>query len=288
MSAHPYRTHTCGELRAAHAGATVRLAGWMHRKRDHGHLVFVDLRDHYGLTQCVVDASSPVFETVQALRPETVVTVAGEVVRRAPDAVNPKLADRRGRRWRFAELDGAFRRRCPAVPGGGGDRVPRGDSGSATASSTSGARGSTRTSCSASQVDREHPPAHDRRRLHRVPDADPHVELAGGRARLPRAEPRAPGQVLRAPAGAAAVQAAADGRGLRPLLPDRAVLPRRGRARRPLAGRVLPARLRDVVRHAGGRVRRRSSRCSTACSTSSRAAVPSRRRRSRASRSPRR
>jgi aspartyl-tRNA synthetase len=70
---------------------TVRLAGWTHRKRDHGHLVFVDLRDHHGLTQCVIDASSPVFETVQALRPETVVTVAGEVVRRAPDAINPKL-----------------------------------------------------------------------------------------------------------------------------------------------------------------------------------------------------
>jgi aspartyl-tRNA synthetase len=91
VSGHPYRTHTCGELRAADAGASVRLAGWTHRKRDHGNLVFVDLRDHHGLTQCVVDASSAVFETVQALRPETVVTVAGEVVRRAADAINPKL-----------------------------------------------------------------------------------------------------------------------------------------------------------------------------------------------------
>ena len=88
---HAYRTHTCGELRPAHVGLDVRLSGWVHRKRDHGHLVFVDLRDHHGLAQCVLDASSPLFETVQGLRPETVVTMTGQVVRRAADAVNPKL-----------------------------------------------------------------------------------------------------------------------------------------------------------------------------------------------------
>ncbi len=91
MSLPRYRTHTCGELRAGNAGVTARLSGWVHRKRDHGHLVFVDLRDHHGLTQCVVDAASPVFAAVSALRPETVITVTGEVVRRSPDAVNPKL-----------------------------------------------------------------------------------------------------------------------------------------------------------------------------------------------------
>jgi aspartyl-tRNA synthetase len=78
-------------LRASHEGVPARLAGWVHRKRDHGNLVFLDLRDHYGITQCVVDASSPVFAAVQTLRPETVVSVTGEVVRRAPDALNPKL-----------------------------------------------------------------------------------------------------------------------------------------------------------------------------------------------------
>ena len=89
---HPYRTHTCGELRASHGGETARISGWVHRKRDHGNLVFVDLRDHHGLTQCVIDAASPVFPQAGTLRPETVVTVTGEVVPRAPDAVNPRLA----------------------------------------------------------------------------------------------------------------------------------------------------------------------------------------------------
>ena len=88
---HPYRTHTCGELRPNHVGEIGRLAGWVHRKRDHGNLVFVDLRDHYGVTQCVIDAASPVFAQVETLRPETVITVSGEVVARAPDAINPRL-----------------------------------------------------------------------------------------------------------------------------------------------------------------------------------------------------
>jgi len=86
-----YRTHTCGQLRAADAGTTARLSGWVHRKRDHGQLLFVDLRDHYGLTQCVIDSSSPIFAEVDALRLESVVTFTGEVKKRAPETVNPKL-----------------------------------------------------------------------------------------------------------------------------------------------------------------------------------------------------
>ncbi|TVR97841.1 MAG: aspartate--tRNA ligase [Rhodospirillales bacterium] len=89
---HPYRTHTCGALRLDHVGATVRLSGWVHRKRDHGNLLFVDLRDHFGLTQCVIDAASPLFEAVTDVRPESVITVTGLVVRRTPDTVNPALA----------------------------------------------------------------------------------------------------------------------------------------------------------------------------------------------------
>ena len=88
---HAYRTHTCGQLRAEHTGKPARLSGWVHRKRDHGNLLFVDLRDHYGLTQCVVDTSSPIFKEIEGLKLETVVTVTGEVVARSAETANPKL-----------------------------------------------------------------------------------------------------------------------------------------------------------------------------------------------------
>ena len=79
---HAYRTHTCGALRMADVGQQVRLSGWVHRKRDHGNLVFIDLRDHYGLTQCVLDVSSPLFKSVEQTRVESVVTITGKVVKR--------------------------------------------------------------------------------------------------------------------------------------------------------------------------------------------------------------
>jgi aspartyl-tRNA synthetase len=88
---HRYRTHTAGELRAGDVGRTARLSGWVHRKRDHGQLVFIDLRDNGGITQCVVNAASPSFAAASGLRLESVVTVTGRVVARGPDAVNPKL-----------------------------------------------------------------------------------------------------------------------------------------------------------------------------------------------------
>ena len=88
---HAYRTHTCGALRLADAGRQARLSGWVHRKRDHGQLLFVDLRDHYGVTQCVVDVSSPVFHAADALRLESVVTLTGRVAARSSDTVNPRL-----------------------------------------------------------------------------------------------------------------------------------------------------------------------------------------------------
>jgi len=89
---HAYRTHICGQLRASAVGQTVRLSGWIHRKRDHGHLLFVDLRDHYGITQVVVDTDSPAFQTLDRLRVESVVTVEGDVVARSAETVNPNLA----------------------------------------------------------------------------------------------------------------------------------------------------------------------------------------------------
>lgn len=88
---HPYRTHTCNDLRAAQVGAEVKLSGWVHRVRDHGQLAFLDLRDHYGITQCVADAESGLFESLSKLKPESVVTVVGKVVARAREAVNANL-----------------------------------------------------------------------------------------------------------------------------------------------------------------------------------------------------
>src|SRR3569623_1106617 len=88
---HAYRTHTCGALRAADTGKTVRLSGWIHRKRDHGGLMFVDLRDHYGLTQLVLSPETPGFDLVEHLRAESVIRVDGEVVARTPETVNPNL-----------------------------------------------------------------------------------------------------------------------------------------------------------------------------------------------------
>ncbi|MFN8723901.1 MAG: aspartate--tRNA ligase [Rhodospirillales bacterium] len=88
---HIYRTHTCGELRLDNASQTARLSGWIHRKRDHGNLLFIDLRDHYGITQCVVDVSSPVFKVAETLRLESVITVTGKVVARTAETVNDRL-----------------------------------------------------------------------------------------------------------------------------------------------------------------------------------------------------
>ena len=88
---HAYRTHHCAELTAAHVGQTVRLSGWIHRKRDHGGVLFIDLRDHHGLTQLVVAAGSPFLETLDRLRLESVVTIDGEVVARSEGTVNPNL-----------------------------------------------------------------------------------------------------------------------------------------------------------------------------------------------------
>ncbi|MEM5517301.1 aspartate--tRNA ligase [Henriciella sp. AS95] len=88
---HAYRSHTCGELTKSHVGETVKLSGWLHRRRDHGGVIFIDLRDHYGLTQCVFNPGSPGFETVERLRAESVLTVNGKVVARDESLVNPNL-----------------------------------------------------------------------------------------------------------------------------------------------------------------------------------------------------
>ena len=88
---HAYRSHNCAELTEANVGQQVRLSGWINRKRDHGQLVFVDLRDHYGLTQCVADASDASFAMVEATRLESVVTITGTVLKRSDETVNVNL-----------------------------------------------------------------------------------------------------------------------------------------------------------------------------------------------------
>lgn len=88
---HRYRTHTCGELTLSEAEQTVRLSGWIHRKRDHGNLLFIDLRDHYGITQCVVESNSAAFDIANKARNESVITLTGKVVKRSDDTVNAKM-----------------------------------------------------------------------------------------------------------------------------------------------------------------------------------------------------
>ena len=89
---HVYRTHNCGALSHADIGQTVKLSGWVHRKRDHGGVVFIDLRDHYGLTQCVVDSTDSAFGAAEQLRNESVITITGEVRARSEDTVNKALS----------------------------------------------------------------------------------------------------------------------------------------------------------------------------------------------------
>ncbi|MDR3469760.1 MAG: aspartate--tRNA ligase [Xanthobacteraceae bacterium] len=88
---HRYRSHTCGALRTSHIDEVVRLSGWCHRIRDHGGLLFIDLRDHYGLTQCVADPDSPAFREAETLRSEWVVRIDGKVRRRPEGTDNPEL-----------------------------------------------------------------------------------------------------------------------------------------------------------------------------------------------------
>ncbi|MFN5821285.1 MAG: aspartate--tRNA ligase [Novosphingobium sp.] len=88
---HLYRSHTCGALRASDVGQTIRLSGWVHRKRDHGGVLFVDLRDHYGMTQIVADVDSPALAILEGLRIESVVTIDGEVKARSATTVNANL-----------------------------------------------------------------------------------------------------------------------------------------------------------------------------------------------------
>ena len=88
---HAYRTHTCGQLRKTDVGQTVRLSGWVNRRRDHGGLIFIDLRDHYGVTQCVIEPGDAAFAVVDTARSEWVLTFTGKVVDRLEGTANADL-----------------------------------------------------------------------------------------------------------------------------------------------------------------------------------------------------
>ena len=252
-----YRDAWCGQLTAERAGTQARVAGWVHRRRDHGGLIFIDLRDRAGLLQLVFhpETAPEAHEAAAraALRGRHL-TAVGTVVRREAQNVNPNIAT--------GEIELSVdrardprRRRDAAVPGRRGRRGRRGACGCKlplprpAPRADAGARSTLRHA--RGQTMRERP---RRARLPRDRDADPDPIDARGRPRLPRAGAHPAGLVLRAAPVAAAVQAAADDRRLRALLPDRPLLPRRGPARRPPA-RVHPARHRDGVRRRGGRDR---------------------------------
>ena len=250
------RTDTCGQLRAEDAGRDVLLLGWVHKIRDLGHLVFVDLRDRHGLTQVV-------FEAGDAARPRQAPARRVRDRREGPGApaggrgAEREDADRR-RRSRGGGTEGAQRGQGPALRGG----RRRGGLGRASPPVPLSRPAPARAAGQPGPA----PPRDDGgaavlRPRGLLGDRDPgaHEVHARGRARLSRAEPRAPWRVLRAAAVAADLQAAPDDRRDRPLLPDREVLPRRGPARRPAAG-VHADRRRDVVRDARDLSSRPSSR----------------------------
>ena len=88
---HKYRTHNCLELRLSHESTTVKLSGWVHRKRDHGNLLFIDLRDHYGITQCVIEKANKNFKILEKIKPDSVISITGKVLKRTPETINKDL-----------------------------------------------------------------------------------------------------------------------------------------------------------------------------------------------------
>ena len=250
-----YRSHTCGDLRVSHVGQHVKLSGWVYRKRDHGQLVFLDLRDHYGVTQCVLTSTSGAYDQLQSLKLESVITVEGTVAAREPENVYIGSRPARSSFTSTRSRCSPPRRRCRS------SWLGRHSGGAATTLQVSrSATGEAHANIVLRSRVISTFAADDRRRVPRICHSDPDIELAGRRARLPRAQPHSPGIVLCAAAGAAAVQAAADGGGIRSILPDCSLFPGRRRQSRSIAWRVLSAGRRDVVRHPGGGVSRDRAR----------------------------
>ena len=264
---HRYRSHTCGALRESDIDQAARLSGWCHRIRDHGGVLFIDLRDHYGLTQCVADPDSPAFKDAEKLRSEWVVRIDGKVRRRPAGTDNPELPTGAVELY-VSEIEVLGPAGELPLPVFGEQEYPE----------------DIRLKYRFLDLRRE--------KLHQnIMTRGAIVDSMRKRMKdqgffefqtpiLTASSPEGardflvpsrihPGKLLRAAAGAAAIQAVADDVRLRPLLPDRALFPRRGSARRPLARRVLSARRRDELCRPRTMCSRRWSRSSPACSRSS-------------------
>ena len=224
---HRYRSHTCGALRDSDIGSTVRLSGWCHRIRDHGGVLFIDLRDHYGLTQVVADPDSKAFKLAETLRSEWVI---GSTARCAGSPGAPTFDLPTGQVEVYIdEIEVLGPAAELPMPVFGEQEYPE----------------EIRLKYRFLDLRREHLHANIMLRgkiidligggwriwILRISDAHSHRLVAGRRARLSRALAPAPRKILRIAAGAAAIQAADHGRRVRPLLSDRTMFPRRRRAR---------------------------------------------------------
>ncbi len=266
------------------SGKTVRLSGWVHRKRDHGNLLFVDLRDHYGLTQCVLDTSSPLFKAARAgpggergHRHRQ----GGRPRRRRPPTPSCRPARSRSRSSEFTVQSAAD---MLPLPGQQRRATTREEIRLKYRFLDLRREKAARQHRAALAGDRQPAPPDDRPGLHRVPDADPDRRPAR-KARATSWCPARmhPGKFYALPQAPQQFKQLLMVAGLRPLLPDRAVLPRRGRAA-PTARRASSTS--SISRCASSprtTCSPRSSRCCTACSRNSPATARSRRRRSRAS-----
>ena len=202
---HTFRTHTCGGLGKSDVGQKAKLAGWIHSVRDHGGVIFIDLRDHYGKTQVVVNPKMDFYQELEKWRVETVVGFTGTVVARTPETVNPKLAT--GEIELVAEEMAVL---------GETEQIPF------QVAKDEQAPEALRLEYRFLDLRREE--LHNNIVL-RVSDADPDQQFARRRTRLSRAEPRSSRSVLRSSAESPAVQAAADGCRIRQVFPGRALLP---------------------------------------------------------------